>query len=150
MGTHPIFESDLDCLTENFQLKMFEDIMKNVEKELQGQYHKVKEIENQRGMLTKRVGQIEAQIAECKVVLMELGLADENAKCFKTLGPVLVDQTLAEAKETVSNRQSIMEKETERMKKGVVELSNMFKKENEALQELNMKAKQIKEALETA
>ena len=37
-----------------------------------------------------------------------------------------------------------------RMKKGVVELSNMFKKENEALQELNMKAKQIKEALETA
>ena len=40
---------------------------------LQGQYQKVKEIENQRGMLTKRVGQIEAQIAECKVVLMELG-----------------------------------------------------------------------------
>ena len=37
-----------------------------------------------------------------------------------------------------------------RMKKGVVELSNMFKKENESLQELNMKAKQIKEALETA
>ena len=47
--------------------------MKNVEKELQDQYQKVKEIENQRGMLTKRVGQIEAQIAECKVVLMELG-----------------------------------------------------------------------------
>ena len=52
---------------------MFEDIMKNVEKELKGQYAKVKEIEAQRGMLTKRVGQIEAQIAECKVVLMELG-----------------------------------------------------------------------------
>ena len=58
--------SDLFC-------KMFEDIMKNVEKELKGQYAKVKEIEAQRGMLTKRVGQIEAQIAECKVVLMELG-----------------------------------------------------------------------------
>ena len=43
------------------------------------------------------------------------GLADENSKCFKTLGPVLVDQTLAEAKETVENRQSIMEKETERL-----------------------------------
>merc|ERR1712203_530090 len=128
-----------DCLTDLF-CKMFEDIMKNVEKEM----------EAQRGMLTKRVGQIEAQIAECKVVLMELEHANEDAKCFKTLGPVLVDQTLAEAKETVSKRQGIMEKETERMKKGVMELGNMFKKENEALQELNLKAKQIKEALEQA
>ena len=31
-----------------------------------------------------------------------------------------------------------------------MELGNMFKKENEALQELNLKAKQIKEALEQA
>ena len=52
---------------------MFEDIMKNMEKELQGQYEKVKRIDSERQMIGKRIGQLEAQIAECKVVNMELG-----------------------------------------------------------------------------
>merc|ERR1739838_520679 len=152
MGTHPIFESDFDCLTESqiINSAMFEDIMKNMEKELQGQFNKVKQIDNERQMVAKRVGQLEAQVAECKVVMMELDVAEEDSKCFKVLGPVLVDQSLSEAKETVTKRQEVMNTEAERMKKGVHELTERFKKEQQLLNELNVKAKQIKDALATA
>lgn len=129
---------------------MFEEIMKNMEKELQIQYNKVKQIDGQRNMLSRRINQLESQVAECKVVQMELNVADEDAKCFKMLGPVLIDQTLAEAKENVQKKEDVMSQETERMKKGVVELTERFKKEQQTLNELNVKAKQIKEALEAA
>merc|ERR1712130_1049611 len=106
--------------------KMFEEIMKNMEKELQMQYNKVKQIDGQRQMLSRRISQL-----ECKVVQMELNVADEDAKCFKMLGPVLIDQTLAEAKENVQKKEDVMSQETERMKKGVVELTERFKKEQQ-------------------
>ena len=68
-------------------MQMFDDIMKNVQKELQEQVHKgknsqpqtslhkkhlVKAIDAERQAMGRRIGQLESQTAECKVVLMEL------------------------------------------------------------------------------
>merc|ERR1712088_949376 len=121
-----------------------------MERELQGQYEKVRRCDSERQMIAKRIGQLESNIAECKVVMMELDVAEDDSKCYKVLGPVLVNQSLSEAKETVTKRQDAMNTEAERMKKGVHELPERFKKEQQLLNELNVKAKQIKDALETA
>ena len=69
-------------------MQMFDDIMKNVQKELQEQVHKgkksatwqklklssVKAIDAERQAMGRRIGQLESQLAECKVVLMELSM----------------------------------------------------------------------------
>ena len=52
---------------------MLEDIMAKMEAELKGQYQKVQHLGGQRQMIGKNINQLEAQIAECKVVMMELG-----------------------------------------------------------------------------
>jgi chaperonin cofactor prefoldin len=43
-----------------------------------------------------------------------LDVADEDAKCYKAMGPILINQTLTEAKETVTKRSELMKKEQER------------------------------------
>jgi len=129
-------------------MQMFDEIMKNVQKELQEQVHKVKAIDAERQAMGRRIGQLESQIAECKVVLMELNSAPEDSKCYKVLGPVLLDQTLEQSKENIVKRGDVLNAELSKMKKLIADCIEKFKSEKQNLDELNAKAKQIKAALE--
>merc|ERR1712227_460422 len=132
MGTHPIFESDFDCLTDcikKFSKMMIEEIRENMKKELDQQKAKVQQAAQQRAMIAQQGEMLEKQQAENKLVLMELDATEEDAVCYKVAGPALIPKSVAESKALIKERQT---KNDEALKK---------------LKELNDKARQIEEAL---
>merc|ERR1712035_20125 len=150
MGTHPIFESDFDCLTERKTAKMvnsqMEFILQNMQKELEGQVEKVSKCNKERETIGKSIGSLEAQLSETKVVLTELELLKEDAIVYKLLGPVLVKQDKGEAVSNVKQRSDYMESELKRNEKALGEVDSKLKKEQATYQDLYMKSQQVQEA----
>merc|ERR1711917_13964 len=147
MGTHPIFESDFDCLTEFPPIKMvnsqMEFILQNMQKELEGQVEKVSKCNKERETIGKSIGSLEAQLSETKVVLTELELLKEDAIVYKLLGPVLVKQDKGEAVSNVKQRSDYMESELKRNEKALGEVDSKLKKEQATYQDLYMKSQQV-------
>merc|ERR1711868_122193 len=152
MGTHPIFESDFDCLTEKKTAKMvnsqMEFILQNMQKELEGQVEKVSKCNKERETIGKSIGSLEAQLSETKVVLTELELLKEDAIVYKLLGPVLVKQDKGEAVSNVKQRSDYMESELKRNEKALGEVDSKLKKEQATYQDLYMKSQQVQKALQ--
>merc|ERR1712187_575110 len=130
--------------------QMFDEIMSNMEKELQQQKIKVQQLGQQRQMLGRRLENLEQNMAENKVVWMELLQTEKEGKdpqCFRNGAGFLIPQKLAQVKEVIDKRGNILQQEMQHFQKGFQEVSKKFAEENKALSELNEKAKQIKEAL---
>merc|ERR1712126_383172 len=145
MGTHPIFESDFDCLTEFQPIKMaksqMEFILQNMQKELEGQVEKVNKVRNEKDGVGKRIGQFEAQLSETQVVQSELDLLSDDV-VYKLLGPVLVKQDKEEALTTVKSRSQYMESELKKCEKSLKDIQKKMEKEQSDLQDLQIKAQQ--------
>lgn len=122
-------------------MQMFDDIMKNVQKELQEQVHKGKNsqpltslqrnIQSRPSMRSDKPWAVELDSLRAKLpsakscswnsVSNSLTLlfsyhssidsAPEDAKCYKILGPVLLDQTLAQSKENIVKRGDLLNNE---------------------------------------
>merc|ERR1712062_582531 len=147
MGTHPIFESDFDCLTEDMA-QMFDEIMTNMDKELAQQRGKVNKTGQQRAMIGRRLEQLESALAENKVVFMEISEKDGNdPKCYQSTAGILIPKTLAAVKETIDKRGQAIVSEMQHLQKGFGEVSSRFQSESKQMNELHTKAQQIKEAL---
>merc|ERR1712126_687344 len=133
MGTHPIFESDFDCLTDQ-PIKMaksqMEFILQNMQKELEGQVKKVNKVRNEKDGVGKRIGQFEAQLSETQVVQSELDLLSDDAVVYKLLGPVLVKQDKEEALTTVKSRSQYMESELKKCEKSLKDIQKKWRKSN--------------------
>merc|ERR1711917_98637 len=154
MGTHPIFESDFDCLTEKKKQKkmvnsQMEFILQNMQKELEGQVEKVSKCNKDRETIGKAIGNLEAQLSETKVVLSELEILREDSVVYKLLGPVLVKQDKAEAVSNVKQRSDYMESELKRNEKALSDVDSKLKKEQATYQDLYMKSQQVQKALQT-
>merc|ERR1712170_32233 len=151
MGTHPIFESDFDCLTDQ-PIKMaksqMEFILQNMQKELEGQVEKVNKVRNEKEGVGKRIGQFEAQLSETQVVQSELDLLGDDAVVYKLLGPVLVKQDKEEALTTVKSRSQYMESELKKCEKSLKDIQKKMEKEQSDLQDLQMRAQQVQKAMQ--
>merc|ERR1711887_239385 len=151
MGTHPIFESDFDCLTEKlFKMakSQMEFILQNMQKELEGQVEKVTKCRNEKEGVGKRIGQFEAQLSETQVVQAELELINDDAIVYKLLGPVLVKQDKEEAITTVKSRSLYMESELKKCETSLQTIQKKMEKEQSNLQDLQMKAQQVQKAMQ--
>merc|ERR1712131_267294 len=158
MGTHPIFESDFDCLTDWVELSVkkyskmassqMEYILQNMQKELEAQVEKVTRCRNEKENVGKRIGQFEAQLSETKVVQSEWDLLGDDSVVYKLLGPVLVKQDKEEAVSTVKNRADYMESELKSCEKSLIEIGKRMEKEQAALTDLQIKAQQVQKALQ--
>lgn len=62
-----------------------------------------------------------AQIGENEMVVAELGFLEEDAKVYKLIGPILVQQDLVEVKANVSTRIDFIRKDLERVEKQIKE-----------------------------
>merc|ERR1712176_365564 len=139
MGTHPIFESDFDCLTDCIKKvfkMMIEEIRENMKKELDQQKAKVQQAAQQRAMIAQQGEMLEKQQAENKLVLMELDATEEDAVCYKVAGPALIKE-----------RQTKNDEALKKLKASMEEVQKRFLAEQKTLKELNEKARQIEEAL---
>merc|ERR1711945_75657 len=143
MGTHPIFESDFDCLTDCIKKKVFE----NMKKELDQQKAKVQQAAQQRAMIAQQGEMLEKQQAENKLVLMELDATEEDAVCYKVAGPALIPKSVAESKALIKERQTKNDEALKKLKASMEEVQKRFLAEQKTLKELNDKARQIEEAL---
>merc|ERR1712035_136115 len=153
MGTHPIFESDFDCLTERKKTakmvnSQMEFILQNMQKELEGQVEKVSKCNKERDTIGKAIGNLEAQLSETKVVLDELNILKDDAIVYKLLGPVLVKQDKAEAVSNVKQRTDYMDGELKRNTKALTDVESRLKKEQATYQDLYMKSQQVQKALQ--
>merc|ERR1711990_380721 len=153
MGTHPIFESDFDCLTEIKRFRIMvnsqmEFVLQNMQKGLEAQVEKVNKCNKDKENVGKRIGQFEAQLSETKVVLTELEILGEDAVVYKLLGPVLVKQDRDEALTTVKTRSNYMESELKKCESSMIEINKKLSREQSDLQDLHLKSQQIQKALE--
>merc|ERR1711990_44908 len=151
MGTHPIFESDFDCLTDkkdNMVNSQMEFVLQNMQKGLEAQVEKVNKFNKEKENVGKRIGQFEAQLSETKVVFSELEILKEDAIVYKLLGPVLVKQDRDEALTTVKTRSSYMESELKKCETSLIDIGKKLAREQSELQDLHVKSQQIQKALE--
>merc|ERR1712131_435896 len=121
-----------------------------MDKELGQQRMKVNHLGQQRQVIGRRLENLEQNLAENKVVWMELLQTEKDGadpQCYKSGAGILVPQKLCQIKELVDKRGNAMQQEMEHLKKGFSDVSKKFGEENKALQELVQKAQQIKEAL---
>merc|ERR1711970_73067 len=85
MGTHPIFESDFDCLTEKTKMSSKEEIVQGFLQlcQMQRQLHqKLAEIKQERG--------------EHELVADSLRKAEPERKAWRLVGGVLTERTVGE------------------------------------------------------
>merc|ERR1712226_767391 len=148
MGTHPIFESDFDCLTDCFRHERYCICIAEYAKGARRPSRKSKQSTEERDEVGKRIGQFEAQLSETKVVLSELELIGDDSTVYKLLGPVLVKQEKEIAMQTIQNRKNFMESEIKKSENQIEKMSKSLAKEQDALRELHMKSQQFKQALQ--
>ena len=79
--------------------------------------------------------QLTMQLSEIDRVREELGKSQQDAKFFRSIGPVLVpkgksdlETDLQEEKEILANRNSLMTKQEEKMKQRLMALQDKFRK----------------------
>ncbi|VDN30410.1 unnamed protein product [Gongylonema pulchrum] len=79
---------------------MAEFVVSKYEEELE----KFKQLEKDREKNMHSRQQLEGQLTENNLIRTELNLLGDDAKVYKLIGPVLVKQDLAEAKQNVEKR----------------------------------------------
>merc|ERR1712150_191595 len=141
----------MGSLRQSKMAQMFDDIMSNMDKELQQQRGKVNQLNQQRQMIGRRLEMLEQNMAENKVVWMEILETEKeegaSPQCYKNGAGFIIPQTLEQVKTLIDKRGQALHNEMGQMRKGFSECSKKFQEEQKALQELNQKAQQIKEAL---
>merc|ERR1711920_492720 len=103
MGTHPIFESDFDCLTECRKLKHQKKPQNVPEKKLEVNAEQFRQqISNQFQNLAVQQRRIQQVLAELNQERHEVTLIQENLKktnldrkCWRMVGGVLAEKTVA-------------------------------------------------------
>merc|ERR1712130_151289 len=87
MGTHPIFESDFDCLTDSSMSKQLskEEIVQHY----QGLCQESRQMQQKRAELNQERG-------EHELVAKTLRKADSDRKCWRLIGGVLTERTVGQ------------------------------------------------------
>merc|ERR1712130_535556 len=87
MGTHPIFESDFDCLTDSSMSKQLskEEIVQHY----QGLCQESRQMQQKRAELNQERG-------EHELVTKTLRKADSDRKCWRLIGGVLTERTVGQ------------------------------------------------------
>ncbi|KNC80270.1 hypothetical protein SARC_07364 [Sphaeroforma arctica JP610] len=116
-------------------MSFFESALKLEAEELRKIQKEYAECVNQRGTL-------EAQLMENEIVKQELDFVkdEDNDKVFKLVGPVLVSQELAEAKDTVAKRIDYIKKEVERQTKLGQDLEVQLNEKRDKIQQMQAQA----------
>ncbi|XP_033643253.1 prefoldin subunit 6-like [Asterias rubens] len=76
----------------------------SVQSNLQDELEKFKTVQKNYQKAVETRQKLDAQLNENNIVKSEIDLLDGEAKVFKMMGPVLIQQDLAEAKSTVGKR----------------------------------------------
>merc|ERR1712062_193578 len=148
MGTHPIFESDFDCLTEIEEMSVdIQHILSNIQAGLQDQADKVKTATKNRDNAAQNIAKLEAQLSETKVVMNELERVEEGRNVYKLLGPCLVLQDKEIAMQTIKNRYSHMTSELKKTEDNTKKFSEQIIKEQAVLNDLAEKAEAMRRAI---
>merc|ERR1711962_174646 len=90
MGTHPIFESDFDCLTDMSSKEEIVQGFQNLCQEQRGLQQKLAELRQERG--------------EHELVADSLRKAEPERKAWRLVGGVLTERTVGEALPALENQ----------------------------------------------
>eukprot|EP00126_Sphaerothecum_destruens_P008825 Sdes_comp20357_c3_seq1m14143 len=88
-----------------------------MEKNLELEINKFKDLQKEYQKLVSAKSQYEAQLNENQMVLDELNLLEPKDVAFKLVGPVLVKQELTEAQQNVKKRIEYIQSESNRVDK---------------------------------
>merc|ERR1712064_118067 len=91
MGTHPIFESDFDCLTER-NTKTLNHNMSSKEEIVQG-FQQLCQMQRQ---LHQKLAEIKQERGEHELVADTLRKAEPESKAWRLVGGVLTERTVGE------------------------------------------------------
>ena len=115
--------------------------------ELYRQYEfKLKEIESlekEQSRIRLGISSFENKKNENSMVKSELGLLDEGDVVYKSIGPILVKQDIAEAKLQVDSRLEMIQKEINKLEKNYRENTNKIEEKRKATFEIQNKLLQL-------
>lgn len=92
--------------------------------EIDVEVKKFKEIQGQLGNVRNDLQTVLGQLTENEMVQQELDLLDGSSNVFKMVGPVLIKNSLEDAKDTVSKRIEFITGEKKRLENKGQELEN--------------------------
>ncbi|KAJ1638564.1 Prefoldin [Pavlovales sp. CCMP2436] len=92
--------------------------------ELENELTVLRQIHKEIQKMNDKMGQGISQVGENELVVSELEHLEEDAKVFKLIGPVLVQQDLVEVKANVTTRIDFIKKDVARTEKVIDGLQN--------------------------
>ncbi|KAL3276235.1 hypothetical protein HHI36_020951 [Cryptolaemus montrouzieri] len=117
---------------------MCEEVQRKLQSELDSFKNTQKEL--QKAVLTRQ--QLDGQLNENEIVKGELECISNDAKVFKSVGPVLIKTELAEAKQNVAKRMDYISKEIKRVDDMIAVLEKKQDGHREGLQKLQYQFQQ--------
>uniref|UniRef100_A0A0N5AZD5 Probable prefoldin subunit 6 n=1 Tax=Syphacia muris TaxID=451379 RepID=A0A0N5AZD5_9BILA len=103
---------------------------------------KFKQLEKDREKNVLNRQQLESQLTENVLVKTELELLQEDATVYKLIGPVLVKQDLAEARQNVDKRIAYIKTEIKRLEETMADAGEKQKAQKETLAKIQTTLKQ--------
>ncbi|VDD95456.1 unnamed protein product [Enterobius vermicularis] len=103
---------------------------------------KFKQLERDREKNISNRQQLEGQLTENNLVKTELELLEEDATVYKLIGPVLVKQDLAEARQNVDKRIAYIKTEIKRLEETMADAGEKQKAQKETLVKIQTALKQ--------
>ncbi|CAG9536502.1 unnamed protein product [Cercopithifilaria johnstoni] len=107
-------------------------VMNKFEEELA----KYKQFEKEREKNIHNRQQLEGQLTENNLVKTELDLLEDGATVFKLIGPVLIKQDLAEAKQNVEKRINYITTEIKRLEETIADAATKQENQKQAVMRL--------------
>merc|ERR1711973_335928 len=125
MGTHPIFESDFDCLTDRMSKLTKEEIVQTYQ-QLCGETRQ----------LQQKLAELRQERGEHQLVGETLKNADADRKCWRLVGGVLTERTvgtvLPAVEEQIANISKVIEMLEEKVKAKLAE-TNAYREKHQIL-----------------
>ncbi|XP_045464259.1 prefoldin subunit 6 [Harmonia axyridis] len=111
---------------------MLEELQRKFQSELDNFRNTQKEL--QKAISTRQ--QLDGQLSENEIVKGELDILENNAKVYKSVGPVLIKTDLSEARINVSKRMDYISKEIKRVDDLIASIEKKQDNHKEALNKL--------------
>lgn len=117
--------------------------LKSMEKLLQEEVEKLRSLQKETQKYVSGRTQLDGQRNENLSVKEEMDLLDDDAVVYKMMGPVLVKQEVAEAKQIVSKRLEYIASEIERYDKLISDKEKQQKSSKDKLTQLQVEYQQL-------
>mmetsp|Transcript_8032 Transcript_8032/g.14568 ORF Transcript_8032/g.14568 Transcript_8032/m.14568 type:complete len:135 (+) Transcript_8032:49-453(+) len=124
------------------------DALKNMQLRLAELVSEINTIQKDIGKIVNNTQGLQAQLTENSLVKAELELLEDDAKVYKLVGPVLMDQDVAEARLNVNKRVEFIKGDLQRQEERMKTLEKKQDQKRSEMREIQAKMQGLAQRLQ--